>query len=287
MKLEEYLKLSLVIHKRIDKFKIEKEPHYKSFKNDIIGKYIDEIKKHNTEEQNKIIDNNLKTLKVTKVPILQRCFKKKFTSAYNARKNKIYLDYNVIDSLPHELIHMASTKASCNEVYSGFMQFRADGKELGRGINEGFTELLTAKYFNKKDISKYQLFETSIAKYITEIIDYERLKDMYFKADLESLIIELNKYDSFNNIITFIKNVDIVNHKENSKKEMLDSYLTLYKWKCIKLKNQYENKVITKEDYEMEVLDNARIYPVNLLVITGSTEPITQEMKEEVRRTIK
>ena len=68
---------------------------------------------------------------------------------------------------------------------------------------------------------------------------------------------------------------------------MLNIYLTLYKWKVIKLNNLYKENKITKDEYEVLVLDNSKIYPSKLITLLNTIEPITNEMKEEVRRSIK
>ena len=289
MKLEDYIKnrISIInIYSKKNNVKLQKENIYKGkFSENIeydklINSYINIIKDNNTAEENELLERNLKTLKVTKLPILQRCFKRNYTSKYLVYKNKIILNEKVMDSLGHELLHVASTNATCKIIYSGFMKFDSIGNEIGRGLNEGFTELLTNKYFNKKDISSYQLFETNIASYLSEIIGFNKMKKFYFNASLESLIIELKKYDNLENIIKFIKNID--NIKDT--KQILDCYLTLYKWRALDLKNKYNKNIITKDEYEKMVLDDSRIYPAKLYVMTCSTNPITDEMKEEVRK---
>ena len=50
------------------------------------------------------------------------------------------------------------------------------------------------------------------------------------------------------------------------------------------LKNKYNKNIITKDEYEKMVLDDSRIYPAKLYIMTCSTNPITDEMKEEVRK---
>ena len=64
---------------------------------------------------------------------------------------------------------------------------------------------------------------------------YNKKEAFYFNASLESLIIDLKKYDNLENIIKFIKNID--NIKDT--KQILDCYLTLYKWRALDLKNKY------------------------------------------------
>jgi hypothetical protein len=55
----------------------------------------------------------------------------------------------------------------------------------------------------------------------------------------------------------------------------------------IKLNNLYKENKITKDEYEVLVLDNSKIYPSKLITLLNTIEPITNEMKEEVRRSIK
>ena len=60
--------------------------------------------------------------------------------------------------------------------------------------------------------------------------------------------------------------------------------MTLYKWRTLDLRYKYNKNIITKDEYEKMVLDDSRIYPAKLYIMTCSTNPITDEMKEEVRK---
>lgn len=247
-----------------------------------INEYIEVLLKNNTEEQNKFILKNLETLKVKNNKLIKNAF-------YLPNKNTIYLGKDKNESLPHELLHVASTYVTKDVTYTGFCQI-AKNEEIGRGINEGFTELFNKEIFKDNDaLSAYSLFEVDVAKEIIKLLDYESVKNYYFNADLISLCRRLKNYDSSENIVDFIKKVDYVTNNINkldTSQEMRQIYIVLYKWNAIRLKEQYEKNEITKKQYENELLNNNKIYPARMMISLGVTDPIPNEVKKEVRRII-
>lgn len=247
-----------------------------------IQEYIDILLKNNNDEHNKLILRNLESLKIKNNKFIKNAF-------YIPSKNTIYLGKDKKESLPHELLHVASTYVTKDVTYTGFCQI-AKNEEIGRGINEGFTELFNKDIFKENDaLSAYSLFEVDVAKELIKLLDYETVKTHYFNADLISLLRMLKKYDTSENIVKFIKKVDYVTNNINkleTKKEMQEIYIDLYKWNAIRLKELYENNEITKKQYENELLNNNKIYPARMLISLGVTDPIPNEVKKEVRRII-
>ena len=133
-------------------------------------------------------------------------------SYYNCEKNIINIKKNKIDDmvLYHELFHMASNITINNNVRDGFYINQGD-INIGFGINEGYTEYLTRKYFGDNHTCAYE-FEVTIAKNIEDVIDNNKMISFYLRGELESLINELSKYAYINDVMRFINNVDYVYH---------------------------------------------------------------------------
>lgn len=104
-------------------------------------------------------------------------------------------------------------------VFSGFSQSYFDkdtNKKIsfGSGINEGYTEYLTKRYFARYIQNSNYKDLVSFVREIEKIIGYEKMEKLYFHADLKGLILELSKYISEEEIMKFINNVDFYNkHK--------------------------------------------------------------------------
>lgn len=154
---------------------------------------------------------------------------------YYARENKIDLKSSflsdLMNSIPHELLHVSSTyyDKESETVYSGFYQcfFKKDKKKsesYGLGINEGYTQYLTNKYFNNStslSLSTYKE-EQIIAKGLERIIGEQKIQSMYFRADLHSLVSELEKYATKDEIYKFINLTDLLCISTRDKKLKLD-----------------------------------------------------------------
>ena len=119
---------------------------------------------------------------------------------YNVIQNNIRLlkeDNN--NTLFHELFHMASSyRDEENKIsYCGFHQTKKN-YDLGRGINEGYTELLANRYSDYNSHYCYYC-EKKYAKIIEDIIGKELMQNLYLQANLKGLITELTKYQTTEN----------------------------------------------------------------------------------------
>ena len=123
---------------------------------------------------------------------------------YDQETNTLYLkeglDEDVLNTtIFHEFLHFLSK--------SGFVStsFNKNGY-IGDALNEGMTQLLVNEYFQN------QLFvysnEVSITKAIVEIVGSDFMRECYFSHDLDSLINELSKYVSYEEVISLMKNMD-------------------------------------------------------------------------------
>lgn len=123
---------------------------------------------------------------------------------YDQETNTLYLkeglDEDVLNTtIFHEFLHFLSK--------SGFVStsFNKNGY-IGDALNEGMTQLLVNEYF------KNQLFvysnEVSITKVLVEMLGSDFMRECYFSHDLDSLIDELSKYVSHEDVISLLKNMD-------------------------------------------------------------------------------
>ena len=110
----------------------------------------------------------------------------------------------------HELLHMSSSIKINNNYFSGFFQHIKNNRRLGEGLNEGYTELLTHRYFQKGENigeSGYVVLVHFMSA-LEKIVGSKELMEFYFKADLKSLIDFLNQYISREEIMLFIMHMD-------------------------------------------------------------------------------
>ncbi len=110
----------------------------------------------------------------------------------------------------HELFHAASSYYNEDkmEFNSGFHHQNVnEKKDIGIGINEGYTELLTERYFDSNNESGYSN-ELHYAKLVEHIIGREKMQSYYLESSLNDLIMELCKYNSLENTLKFLENMD-------------------------------------------------------------------------------
>ena len=160
----------------------------------------------------KYLNYNIKNLKISPIRFPKIKLKKINAIAYyNCKKNEIkYIKSKKEQSLPHELMHMSSTvKEEDGSIFSGFSQKTREGEFLliGSRFNEGYTQLLTERYFPYASNVAYPI-EKLITFQVEKILGKKEMEQMYFKADLMSLIEELSKYKSESDILNFICSVD-------------------------------------------------------------------------------
>lgn len=129
---------------------------------------------------------------------------------YDEKKNKIVINDCKESVLFHELFHMASS-ANNKERQVGFTH-GIGLPPIGTGINEGYTELLTRRYFkfDEEDQTPSYFFNYDVAKNIESLIGKERMEELYLKSDLMGLINELKKYATEDEIMKFINDNDFV-----------------------------------------------------------------------------
>ena len=115
-------------------------------------------------------------------------------------------------TINHELFHMSSSKYENGVIYSGFSQTAGFFKrDIGDGINEGYTEVLTNRYFYPTINSSFTYsYLEDVAKHLEKIVGKEKMEELYLKADLLGLINELKQYATEDEIMEFLTSTDFI-----------------------------------------------------------------------------
>lgn len=146
------------------------------------------------------------------------------SGSYRASTNSIIIrDARSKSTIFHELMHMASTVKTDEIAYIGFKQ-RMNGEMIGQGINEGYTQYLTEKFFPdyKSTTTISYPFETHFAGLVEEIVTEDTMIDMFFRADLRDLIVELSKYSTIKEAGNFIRQMDVLNKYKYTELRFVD-----------------------------------------------------------------
>ena len=144
------------INNEIDINKIKKKPFF-----DKIINFHDVLSNNFKENDLNNFYNNINNLKIYEksFKLINFVLGKGREGLYEPVKNKLCISKECKDdtTLYHELFHMSSSFVKDKLICSGFAQMnsKSNNKTIGVGINEGYTELLTSRYFNnEKFISK-------------------------------------------------------------------------------------------------------------------------------------
>ena len=172
--------------------------------------FIEKVTKVLPKEELTSLYNNINTVKIEtmKQKLKRKLYNKKNAGEYISNKNQVLIkDERVIY---HELFHLASANT---DEYVGFRQPTG----IGRAINEGYTDLITERYFKDKMGYIGYPTEMAIVKEIENIVGEEKMRKLYFKTDLLGLIEELKKYVPEEDVLSFINGLDILNRYNDTK----------------------------------------------------------------------
>lgn len=139
--------------------------------------------------------NNMDTL-ISKY--LRLSLKKHKLKLYNADGMYLIVDNELLftdkGSVYHELFHLLSSTydSKKKKVYSGFSQGNRR-VDIGVALNEGYTELLSSRYFGNENTGVYPI-EVQMAILIEKIVGESTMEKLYSEANLEGLIDEIDKY---------------------------------------------------------------------------------------------
>lgn len=236
----------------------------KSFNLYYFRKNIKTLRLGNIEEYLKLIIKNLPNQELPK----ERRFV--YKGSYNIRENIVYNDDRRFFS--HEIIHVACNDTSkIGTIRVGFYRHQKNGNNyIGLGLSEGYTNLFDGRYFAYSlGIGAYP-FETRFALLIEKLITKEKMEKYYSNQDLLSLVLELKKYDSIRNIIFLLKDIDYISNcfvkaKDNktfpmdSESKIKKVFYKLIKYNLSKLKTDYNNGTITREEQIYNIIDLIKI----------------------------
>ena len=231
------------INNEIDINKIKKKPFF-----DKIINFHDVLSNNFKENDLNNFYNNINNLKIYEksFKLINFVLGKGREGLYEPVKNKLCISKECKDdtTLYHELFHMSSSFVKDKLICSGFAQMnsKSNNKTIGVGINEGYTELLTSRYFNNEKPNTY-LEQTIICDSLEKIIGKDKMKSLYLNADLYGLVMELNKYISKEEIIGFIYYSDFITNHLKSNSINIEALLQCMKYTNIFLINAYHKKL--------------------------------------------
>lgn len=162
------------------------------------------MKKNFKREDLTLFYNNINELTVRKDFFALLLLKiLKASGSYNDIKNRIAINPKFDKkAIYHELFHMASAKVEGDALYCGFSQKISNNKRICEGLNEGYTELLCARYFTNHPTA-YE-YEVKQVKLLEQIVGQEKMEKLYITANLKGLINELRLYAYDYEIAEFI-----------------------------------------------------------------------------------
>jgi len=234
---------------------------------DDVHLFINRICSSNSDIDFTLLGKNLSSLKIKVDPkfIYYFCFEKESRANYTVGNNTIsLLKVDARKNIFHELFHTASSYEGQNGfLFAGFRQYRILDSSIGLGLNEGYTQLLTERYFYDLDITKSYPLEVKAARNLESIIGREKMEKLYFKADLYGLKEECEQYYGVDSKFEqFLRDLDwVCSHETRILKgknkegfhylQRINNYLA-----CLFLgKQQFllRNQCISQEDYRKNV----------------------------------
>ena len=223
-------------------------------------------------------------------------------SAYNP-DNSIQLVKKYKYVLPHELTHMSSTIVKENGcILSGFHQIKGL-KGYGYGINEGYTEYFTEKYFldSFPDLYRTYPLEMEIVKKLICVIGEKEMENFYFHSNLIGLIQSISKYSSLEEAKSFIAAVDFIDiyiykaYKSKEIKNRLEIKLQqmnsiLLKCFLNKQKEEYlHGKSVQELELEAQKFNSYLDYDIDMGSIFGTDTfhiGVSKEVEDALKRKI-
>ncbi len=180
------------------------------------------------------------------------------SGAYISEKDVILYYEN--DSLTHEFLHMASTPKEIineNEYYSGF-RFDYGDQTFQKGLNEGYTELLTSRIFKNENYNTDSLYKPNV--YILRIFEllYANKKYMerdYFLANNQSPMQNFIKFGSQEEYIKLLKYLDYFAETKVIKNEDIEMFDHLKK---IIERTYDDDKILEAQKIEEEYFESEK-----------------------------
>lgn len=158
---------------------------------------------------------------------------------------------------------------SDGKLFTGFRQEPNIGRGIGVGLNEGYTQFLTKRYFGNDVLESYE-FEQAMSELLELIVGKEKMESLYFNADLFGLIQELKQYYNEEGIMQFISNMDFLSKFNNdirftiAQKEEILKEINIFLLESYIMKCDYELK---QNLIDLETFSNKLISFIEMLTI--------------------
>lgn len=183
---------------------------------------------------------------------------------------------NYQSTINHELFHASTTyiDPDTNTIFVGFEQQKGFNKQIGNGLNEGYTQYLAEKYFGIP-LNAYN-YEKRISELVEMIVGQEKMQSLYFNANLKGLIDSLKQYNTEENVYKFITTLDFLNKHLTDKRLMNTSnQIRLTSLKNINyfLIYTYIQKVLLEQ--QDEINDTKKLF--------DKLEPFLSELPREIK----
>lgn len=210
-------------------------------RNECLNDAKDIIEKKFNKELLENYYNNVKTLKYYYNS--NDVLKEDVLGYYDSSYNRIIEIYDNKSVYYHEFSHMISRKDKDNV---GFRK-----KDIGNGLNEGYTELFCHKYFGDligEESYKLYPYEIMFSEQLVNILGIEKMNEIFLTANQDMLIDELTKiYGTKKDAYDLLKSIDKLNKEEDNKKALEYSKDIYYKIlhysyaKALEISNQQVN----------------------------------------------
>ena len=227
-----------------------------------IIKFVNIIGKNLKKDDLNNLYNNIKNIKIKQLKKMYGAL-----GAYYPKKNKIEILFSELDNLSffHELLHMSSTIQTKKTNFVGFYQSSKKMGRIGYFINEGYTQLLSLRYFKDecKELNNAYQYNVNVVEILEQIVGKETMQSLYFNANLHGLVEELKKYARDEEIMKFIASTDFIAwwnqipKKETRKWDDCIKYISkfLIKTYTRKLLRGYKQNVLNEEQVKNQLIE--------------------------------
>lgn len=170
-----------------------------------IRPFIEKLVQNTNDKNLETLKRNLKTITIKHLSPLMLLY---YSGAYDVKNNKIEIITK--KSFGHELLHLASSYYDDNTKisYTGFRQSK-NGVFIGDGLNEGYTELLASRLYNKQNKIRAYKKGVKIARLFEFFFDDPKeMESYYFNHNLPGFIHHLEKFAPRKEILKLIHEID-------------------------------------------------------------------------------
>lgn len=141
----------------------------------------------------------------------------KFSTVNKKKKGIVIRSKEIEETIYHELIHLA-TFVSWEDIEAcGFRQLKyksprksATIYDIGAGLTEGYTELLSNRHFKDRAVKESYLELVDFSRFIEVLVGKDEMESLFFKANLPGLVNKLQSYASLEQVIKLLKDIDFI-----------------------------------------------------------------------------